>query len=44
MSFFDRSLIELQEDYARAIYRVRNPKKYLHAVEQKQYLEDIIKE
>ena len=44
MKFFDKPLKELQEEYARAIYRVKDPKKYLHAIEQRQFLDDVIKE
>lgn len=44
MSFFDRPLEELKERYAQACFRIKDPKRYLHAVEQRQYLDDFIAE
>lgn len=44
MSFFDRPIEELQQRFAQASFRIKNPKKYLHAVEQRKFLDDIISE
>lgn len=44
MGFFDRDFSDLQKRYVNAISRVKNPKKYLHALEQKKYLNDVISE
>jgi len=43
MNFFDRDIETLRQEYAKAIYRVKDPKRYLHAVEQREFLDDIIK-
>ena len=43
MSFFDRDIETLRQEYAKATFRVQNPKKYLHAVEQREFLDDVIK-
>lgn len=43
IKFFDRDLKDLQERYAKAITKNVNPKKYLHAIEQKQFLIDVEK-
>ena len=44
MSFFDRDIDTLRQEYAKAMYRVKDPKRYLHAVEQREFLDDIIQE
>nr|DAS34506.1 MAG TPA: hypothetical protein [Bacteriophage sp.] len=43
MSFFDRSLKNLQERLIKASIKNSNTKKYQHAIEQKQFLIDIEK-
>lgn len=42
MSFFDRPIEELRERFAKAQYTVKNPKKYLHAIEQREFLDEVI--
>lgn len=46
MSFFDRPLDELEKRYAEQLFKVRKtaPKKYLHALEQRKFLDSIIDE
>jgi hypothetical protein len=41
MSFFDRPIEELKQEYAKAMFKSKNPKKYLHAIEQREFLDDI---
>nr|DAT00727.1 MAG TPA: hypothetical protein [Caudoviricetes sp.] len=43
MSFFDRDLKDLQERYIKASLKNSNPKKYLHAIEQKEFILDVEK-
>lgn len=43
MSFFDRDLKDLQERYVMASLKNSNLSKYLHAIEQKEFLVDIEK-
>lgn len=44
MSFFDRDIEVLRIEFAKATMRnVKDPKKYLHAVEQREFLNDVIK-
>lgn len=43
MSFFDRDLKDLQERFAKSVIKNSNPKKYQHALEQKQFLIDVEK-
>ncbi len=44
MSFFDKPIDELNIEFAKATMRnVKDPKKYLHAVQQREFLDDIIK-
>lgn len=41
MSFFDRPIKELRERFAKAHFTTKNPKKYLHAVEQREFLDSV---
>jgi len=43
MSFFDRTIEDLRERFAKAQYTTKKPKKYHHAVEQREFLDDVIK-
>lgn len=43
MSFFDRTISDLRVRYAKAQIKGTNPKKYLHAIEQREFLNDVIK-
>ena len=43
MSFFDRDVEELRLEFAKATMRNVKPKKYLHAVQQREFLDDVIK-
>jgi len=43
MSFFDRTISDLRVRCAKAQMDWTNPKKYLHAIEQKEFLNDVIK-
>lgn len=42
VKFFDKSLKELKEKYAQATINWKNEKKYLHALEQREFLDDVI--
>lgn len=43
MKFFDKSIEELRLEFAKATMRNIKPKKYLHAVQQREFLDDVIK-
>lgn len=42
MKFFDRDAETLRLEFAEAQYRVKDPKRYLHALEQREFLDKII--
>lgn len=43
MKFFDRDIDTLRLEFAKSEYRIKDPRRYLHALEQKEFLNDVIK-
>lgn len=43
MKFFDKTIEELRLEFAKATMRNVKPKKYFHAVQQREFLDDVIK-